>query len=62
MPERFKVVCMMQGAIQVLSFTFFTFTTILSFLLVTFLDSIKQTTADIAEPILTRYSSYDVSS
>jgi len=27
MPERFKVVCTMQGAIQVLSFTFtFTFT------------------------------------
>jgi len=30
MPERFKVVCTMQGAIQVLSFTFtFTFTTLL---------------------------------
>ena len=32
------------------------------FLLVTFFDSIKQPTADTAEPILTRDSSYDVSS
>ena len=32
------------------------------FLLVTFFDSIKQATADTAEPILTRDSSYDVSS
>ena len=30
------------------------------FLLVTFFDSIKQATADTAEPILTRDSSYDV--
>jgi len=32
MPERFKVVCTMQGAIQVLSFTFYT-TTVCSVLL-----------------------------
>ena len=32
------------------------------FLPVTFFDSIKQATADTAEPILTRDSSYDVSS